>query len=98
MAEVEALLSKVFTVRRFQHSLNVSTPGSDLRVQIRTDPRYGAFLAQASLQDVLGLRLPVASIEDVLRGKVWAAQDPSRRRSKRQKDLADVASRLRPVR
>ena len=40
---------------------------------------------------MLGLSLPVASLEDVLRGKVWAAQDATRRSSKRQKDLADIA-------
>ena len=36
----------------------------------------------------------MARIEDVLRGKVWAAQDPERRPSKRQKDLADIARLL----
>jgi hypothetical protein len=40
---------------------------------------------------VLGLVLPVASLEDLLQGKIWAAQDPTRRASKRQKDLADIA-------
>jgi hypothetical protein len=35
--------------------------------------------------------MPVANLEDVLRGKVWAVQDPERRASKRQKDLADIA-------
>ncbi len=34
--------------------------------------------------------MPVASARDVLRGMVWAAQDPSRRSSKRRKDLLDV--------
>ncbi len=43
---------------------------------------------------MLGLTLPVAKVEDVLRGKVWAAQDPERRASKRQKDLADIARLL----
>ena len=42
----------------------------------------------------MGLVLPVARIEDVLHGKVWAAQDPTRRASKRQKDLADIARLL----
>jgi hypothetical protein len=32
-----------------------------------------------------------ARVEDVLQGKVWAVQDSSRRGSKRQKDLADIA-------
>lgn len=29
-------------------------------------------------------------MEDVLNGKVWAAQDPERRASKRRKDLLDI--------
>ena len=94
IAEVEALCANDFTVRRFPHSLNVSTLGSDLRVQIQTDPRYGDFVERATFRDVLGLRLPVASVEDVLRGKVWAAQDPTRQPSKRQKDLSDIARLL----
>jgi hypothetical protein len=40
---------------------------------------------------VLGVPLRVARVEDVLRGKVWAASDSTRRASKRQKDLADIA-------
>jgi hypothetical protein len=39
---------------------------------------------------VLGLNLPVATIKDILQGKVWAAQDPTRRPSKRRKDLLDI--------
>lgn len=65
--------------------------GSDLRVQVQTDPRYGGFVPRASRRSVLGLVLPVAAVEDVLQGKVWAALDPGRRASKRQKDLADIA-------
>lgn len=40
--------------------------------------------------DVLGYPMQVASVEDVLQGKIWAYSDDSRRRSKRQKDLADI--------
>ncbi|HEY3885304.1 MAG TPA: nucleotidyl transferase AbiEii/AbiGii toxin family protein [Vicinamibacterales bacterium] len=43
---------------------------------------------------VLGLTLPVAAIADVLLGKIWAFQDPQRRASKRQKDLADISRLL----
>lgn len=87
----EALLGAEFRVERFPHSLNVSALGSDLRVQIQTDPRYGSFIERSAVRDVLGLQLPVASVEDVLQGKIWAALDPGRRPSKRQKDLADIA-------
>lgn len=92
--QVESLLAKDFSVRRFPYSLNVSIPGSDLRVQIQTDPRYADFVRRAEQREVLGLVLPVASLEDVLQGKVWAVQDPARRGSKRQKDLADIARLL----
>jgi hypothetical protein len=94
VASTEALFRKHFRVERFPHSVNVSASGSDLRVQLQTDPRYAAFVGEASERDVLGLRLPVARVEDVLQGKVWAAQDPTRRSSKRQKDLADISRLL----
>ena len=88
---VEQLARQGFAVDRFPHSLNLSLPGSDLRVQIQTDPRYAAFVDRAEMREVLGLTLPVALVGDVLQGKVWAAQDPTRRASKRQKDFADIA-------
>lgn len=91
---VEMLLRREFTVERFEHSLNVSEPGSDLRVQLQTDPRYAPFVERATVRDVLGLPLPVASLEDVLQGKLWAVMDAERRPSKRQKDLADIARLL----
>jgi len=71
--------------------LIIGVPGSDLRVQIQTDERYGTFVERAELRSVLGLKLPVASLEDVLQGKIWAVLDRERRGSKQQKDLADIA-------
>ncbi len=94
LVSAEDLLGRHFRVERFPHSVNVSMPGSDLRVQLQTDPRYGSFVGSASERDVLGMKLPVAKLEDVLQGKVWAAQDPGRRPSKRQKDLADISRLL----
>lgn len=91
LVRVEPLLAVAFTVGRFAHSVNLAKPGSDLRVQLQTDPRYLAFVDRAVLATVLGVDLPVARVEDVLQGKVWAALDPERRASKRQKDLADIA-------
>ena len=91
LTRVEPLLAGVFTVERCSHSVNLAKVGSDLRVQLQTDPRYAAFVGRAVLATVLGVELPVARVEDVLQGKVWAALDPARRASKRQKDLADIA-------
>jgi len=71
LLRVEALLREAFAVERFPHSLNVSWVGSDRRVQIQTDPRYAPFVERATIRDVLGLRLPVARLEDLMQGKLW---------------------------
>lgn len=94
LAETERVLREVFTVERFPHSLNVSSAGSGLRAQIQTDARYFPFVDRAVEREVLGVRLPVAALEDVLQGKIWAATDPARRASKHLKDLADIARLL----
>jgi hypothetical protein len=77
-------------VQEFEHSINLSTTDSDLRIQIQTDHRYQDFLDRAEMHQVLGYNLRVAAPEDVLTGKVWAWSDSTRRKSKRQKDLADI--------
>jgi len=92
--DLVARLAEEFEVKHFPHIINVYAPGSDLRIQIQTDPRYTDFPGRAQVQRVLGLDLPVATLEDTLAGKVWAALDPERRPSKRQKDLADIARLL----
>jgi len=91
---VRVLFETHFEVKEFPHSLNVYLEGSELRVQIQTDPRYDSFPTRAHQHVVLGLELPVASMVDTLQGKIWAASDPERRASKRQKDLADIARLL----
>jgi len=83
-------VDKGLKVERFEHSVNLTSSKSDLRIQIQTDSRYQKFLSRASSKDVLGYKMNVASIEDVIQGKVWAYLDEKRRMSKRQKDLADI--------
>ena len=86
-----ALFPEPFVVRHFPFSLNVTLPGSELHVQFQTDPRYHAFVERAEPRNVLGHLLPVAAIDDVLAGKVWAATNESRRTTKRLKDITDIA-------
>lgn len=85
-----AVLKKKFKIEHFANSINVGSKSSDLRIQIQTDERYQDFLKRARVKDVLGYKIPVATIEDVFQGKAWAASDETRRPSKRQKDLADI--------
>lgn len=77
-------------VKPFPHSINLESPDSDLRIQIQTDARYQEFIPRSEIKEVLGYTMSVASLEDVLQGKVWAYLDSARRASKRQKDLADI--------
>ncbi|MDI6793232.1 MAG: hypothetical protein QME81_10255 [bacterium] len=81
---------KMFTVKRFPHSLNLKSPLSDLRIQLQTDLRYQPFIGKAISKKVMGYEMKVAILEDVLQGKIWAYSDEQRRKSKRQKDLADI--------
>ena len=61
-----------------------------LMVQFTQPERYQSFADRAQKRAVLGREMPVASIEDLVQGKLWALSDPSRRPSKQYKDAADV--------
>ena len=86
----EAAKNKGMNVQEFEHSVNLSVKGSDLRIQLQTDPRYQDFILRCNVLEVLGYEMAVACLEDVLRGKIWAYSDKTRRKSKRQKDLSDI--------
>lgn len=88
---VRVMVQDRFTVHEFPHSLDVSEPGVHLQVQFQLDPEYASFPSRAERREVLGLNVPVAAIEDLLQGKLWAAADPTRRASKHLKDLSDIA-------
>ena len=81
---------KIFNIERFPHSMNLVSTKSDLRIQLQTDPRYQTFISRSSIKEVMGYEMKVAVVEDVLQGKIWAYSDEQRRKSKRQKDLADI--------
>lgn len=97
------LLAAGFSVTEFPHSLNAVMPGSELRVQLTLDPRYQDFLNDTKVMTVLGEQAPVASVENITRGKIWAWNDQRRRPTKRKKDeldlmrLLEAYPELRPV-
>jgi hypothetical protein len=85
-----ALKSQGFEVEEFPHSINARLPGSKLRLQITVNSRYADFPSRAIDSIIFGVAMPVAALEDVLRGKLWAFADEKRRASKRAKDRADI--------
>ena len=86
----EALGKAGFEVEEFPYSLNALFPGSRLRFQLTVNGRYAAFPSRAVETELFGVRVPVAALEDLVQGKLWAASDPARRASKRAKDEADL--------
>ena len=93
VTNIEAVCETVeshFKIEHFPHSINMTSDKSDLRIQLQIDQRYQDFIPRATMHTVLGYEMNVASMEDVLQGKIWAYSDEQRRKSKRQKDLADI--------
>ncbi len=84
------LIARGFEVTEHEHSVNAQMRGSDLRIQFTTDQRYQKFLADTNVKRVLGENVPVASLGNIVNGKVWAWSDPKRRLSKRKKDELDL--------
>lgn len=92
--ELEAIkgqLIKVgFSLQEFPHSVNATMPGSELRIQFSLDPRYQEFVSDTEAREVLGEEVRVASLVNVVRGKLWAWNDDARRPTKRKKDELDL--------
>jgi hypothetical protein len=70
--------------------LNFRKAGSDLSLQVSTDAAYQSFLDRSERREVLGVAADVASLRDLVEGKIRAWSDPERRLSKRAKDRADL--------
>ncbi len=77
-------------VKRSEHSMNAQRSGSKLNVQFTTDARYQDFVKDTTEREVLGIPVPVAQLENIIRGKVWAWEDEKRRSTKRKKDELDL--------
>ena len=86
----EALLERGYTVERGPFSLNVRKQGSDLSLQVSTDPAYQGLLDRSERKEVLSVPTNVASLRDLVEGKIRAWSDPERRLSKRAQDQADL--------
>ncbi len=84
------LIEAGFSTQEFPHSLNAQMAGSNLRIQLTLDERYQDFVGDATAKDVLDQRVPVASLANLIRGKVWALQDAQPRPTKRKKDELDL--------
>lgn len=79
-----------FKAETFEWSINFKGT-SKVSIQLTTEAYYKDFASRGIAADVHGILLRVASLEDTLSGKIMAWADPTRRQSKRIKDLGDIA-------
>ena len=85
-----ALIAAGFAVKLFPHSVNATKRESKISLQFRTAPRYQAFIGNAQPGEVLGCTIPIASLPDLIQGKIWAWSDTTGRLSKHKKDELDL--------
>ena len=100
-ADLEPVLADLraadFRVKDFPFSTNAQrragrteTSANMLMVQFTKPDRYQPFVKRAALRQVFGIDVPVASLVDVVQGKLWAWSDSSRRPTKKIKDRLDL--------
>lgn len=87
---ISSLESAGFKSERHEWSVNFKGH-SKVSLQLSTEDFYREFPARSVSADVHGILMRVASLEDTLNGKMAAWNDSNRRRSKRIKDLGDIA-------
>ena len=86
----ETLRSLGFSEKRFDWSINFKGE-SKVSIQVSTEEMYLDFPRRSVAATVHGLLMRVAGLEDTLKEKIAAYEEPQRRPSKRQKDLADIS-------
>lgn len=86
----EKLVVAGFSIKAFAHSVNAMRRESKLSLQFTVAAQYQPFIARATRGEVLGCTVPIASLPDLIQGKVWAWSDRSRRLSKHKKDELDL--------
>lgn len=87
---VSLLAEAGFRPERFEWSINFKGH-SAVSIQLSIEDFYKDFPSRAVAADVNGILLRVACLEDTLKGKLKACSEPGRRKSKRLKDLTDIA-------
>ena len=87
---VKALERAGFTkTGEFRHSVNFRHVSGE-PVQLAFDPDFDAMIERAETLELAGVRIAIVRKDDLIAMKRRAAADPTRRKSKRLRDQADV--------
>ncbi len=85
----EKLEAEGFKIERFEYSINIHGL-SRVYFQMSTDVEYKDFPKRAVDKILWGIPVKSACIEDLIKSKILASQEPKRRTSKRIQDIADL--------
>ena len=75
------------------YELTTQGGATDFARLIKACESFGPYCLIGGLavkSEVLGIRVRIASLQDITQGKLWAYNDPQRRLSKRRKDELDL--------
>ena len=86
----KSLIAAGFKREQFEWPINFKR-NSKISIQLTIEDFYRDFASRGIAADVHGILMCVVSLYDTLAGKIRAWSDPTRRQSKRIKDLADIA-------
>jgi hypothetical protein len=89
MLALESARSAEFDIKPFRFSANLKGKG-DIIIQITTDPRYSGMPERSVEAEIFGMKLPVATLDDVFQGTLWTWSGPGRRPLKKRKDELDL--------
>lgn len=80
-----------FVIKEFPYTVNARLPGSKFAIQFSKSSFFADFPDRAVPKILYGETVMVASLPDLIASKLKSSQDPTRRASKKLKDLTDLA-------
>jgi hypothetical protein len=88
------LVAAGFVVEEYETYLYARLPRGELQIQVMSQFRHQGFCERAQTTEILGQIVPVASVFDVIREKIWTWCDEDRLAVKREKDKQDLVKLL----
>jgi alkylation response protein AidB-like acyl-CoA dehydrogenase len=88
------LIAAGFAVEEYPTYLYARLPRGQLQIQVMAQFRHQGFCERAKKFEVLGQVVPVASLTDVIREKIWSWRDEKRLAFKREQDETDLVMLL----
>jgi hypothetical protein len=90
----DKLIAAGLAVEEYPTYLYARLPRGQLQIQVMAQFRHQGFCERAKQFEILGQVVPVASLTDVIREKIWSWRDEKRLAVKREQDEEDLVMLL----